>query len=444
MKPDSKSRQLLAKKFSRAQTLHREGALTQARSLYLSILAVEPDHVDALHFLGFLSHQMADSDTALKLIRKSLQLQPSNIPAINNLGNVLLDKGQLEEAEACYRKVIEQQPQEASNFSNLCVALRQQGRLEEAIEAGQTSVRMDPKSAMCWYTLGNAYKLAQRSGEAIDCFQRSVELNPRQPIAHDALCQVTYRLEGKSFLGRRRWKRTIRAYQQWLASDPDQQLAIFMLKALQNGSKLTRVPDEVIRAQFNKAASRFESRLERLEYRVPALMDGALQKHRGRGRGDLVVLDGGCGTGLCAAMLKRYANSLTGVDLSAEMMRHADKLGLYDELIEQELTAFMQAQTDRFDLVLYADTLCYFGDLHDVIAATCGALRRQGMVIFSVEKQSTGSGYQLHPNGRYTHTKNYIEKVLRECGFATLECNGESLRLELGRSVPGLIFVAQR
>ncbi len=438
-----KSRQLLAEKFSRAKALHQKGEFVQARSLYLSILELQPDHAETLHFLGFLSYQTGDSEASLQLIRKSLQLQPSNIAAINNLGNVLLDRGELIEAEACYRQVIEQQPQAASNFCNLCVVLRQQGRLEEAIAAGRTAVRLEPGLATAWYSLGNVYKVAERLREAIDCYQRCIELDPQHPVAHDALCQVTHRLESKSFLGRRHFKKTIRAYQQWLASDPKQPLAVFMLKALQGGGRLTRAPDDVIRAQFNQAAGHFESRLEKLGYRVPALVGDAVQHHLGEARGDLKVLDGGCGTGLCAPMLRPYAAALTGVDLSAEMMKQAAASGLYDELIEQELTSFVQQQSRCFDLAVYADTLCYFGNLDEVLKATAGALREQGSLLFTVEKATVEVGYYLHPRGRYAHSESYVETSLRESGFSAVKCREETLRLELGKEVTGLVVTAR-
>jgi len=448
LKPTPKARQLLANKFNRAKALYGEGKPGEARSVCQSILVLDPNHVDALQFFGFLAKQMGDLDEALKLLRKAVDLQPDNIQAVNNLGNVLLDRGDLAEAEACYRQVIEKQPQGASNYSNLCVVLRQQGRLDEAIQAGQTAVRLDPDSAMGWYSVGNAFKVAGRLREAIDCYQRSIDLKPQQPITHDALCQATYRLEGKSLFGRRRWKKTIRAYKQWLAVDPNQPLAIQMLESLKvggklGGGKLARAPDAVIRAQFDQSAPRFESRLKKLQYRVPELVDTALQQHLGAGNANLAVLDGGCGTGWCAPSLKRYASRLVGVDLSGEMLRLANETGLYDELIEQELTAFLKTQSGRFDLALYADTLCYFGDLGEVITATANALRAEGMLVFSVEQQATGSGYELHPNGRYTHARSHVEKVLKKGGFSIVACTEEVLRLELGRDVAGMMVVAR-
>jgi predicted TPR repeat methyltransferase len=157
------------------------------------------------------------------------------------------------------------------------------------------------------------------------------------------------------------------------------------------------------------------------------------------------VLDGGCGTGLCAPALKPYAAKLTGVDLSSGMLALARKTGLYDELAEAELTSYLSANKQAFDLVLFADTLCYFGDLAGVITATAGALRAGGTAVFTVER-AAGSGalppYRLHPHGRYSHTETYVRSVLAAAGFSAIEAEQQILRLEIGRDVAGLMVAA--
>ena len=50
--------------------------LAEAEEVYCKILAVEPDHPDALHFAGVLAHQQGRSDEGIELIERSLQLAP--------------------------------------------------------------------------------------------------------------------------------------------------------------------------------------------------------------------------------------------------------------------------------------------------------------------------------------------------------------------------------
>ena len=66
------------------------------------------------------------------------------------------------------------------------------------------------------------------------------------------------------------------------------------------------------------------------------------------------ILDAGCGTGLCGVLLKPLARSLTGVDLSASMLKKAKQRGIYDRLVEDEITRFLSEHVAAFDVVASA------------------------------------------------------------------------------------------
>ncbi len=51
------------------------------------------------------------------------------------------------------------------------------------------------------------------------------------------------------------------------------------------------------------------------------------------------------------------------------MLSRARERGVYDELIEAELTDFLGRHPQSFDLIVSGDTLNYFGDLGPVFAA---------------------------------------------------------------------------
>jgi predicted TPR repeat methyltransferase len=429
---------------SQAVALHRAGQRAQAGKIYRKVLKSHPDHPDALHFSGLLAHQLGDEKTALASIRRAIEVRPDYADAIKNLGNILLGEEQHAEAERCYRRVIELDPQDSTAYSNLGVACRYQYKFEQAIEAGTIATRMTPDQLVAWYNLGNTHKIAHNFKQAIACYQQAIRLNPMFSPAHDGLCRCTLALEQGARFGRRTLRKTIDAYQHWLECEPDSAIALFMLGAVKGENRLDRAPDDVVRKMFDQFAPNFEHRLGQLEYRVPRLIEDVLRR-RLEPAGRLAVLDGGCGTGLCAPALRPYAAQLTGVDLSSGMLALARKTGLYDELVEAELTSYLSANKQAFDLVIFADTLCYFGNLADVISATAGALRAGGTVLFTVERAAGSSEtlpYRLHPHGRYSHTETYVRSVLTAAGFSANETEDQTLRQEIGRDVAGLVVTA--
>jgi predicted TPR repeat methyltransferase len=437
----------LEAKFRHAQDLHQQGKRRQAAKLYRSVLNARPDHCGALHYLGLLAHQEGNGETAIRLLRSAIERQPGYFDAIMNLGNVLQEQERFAEAADCYRRAIALRPAEAATHTNLSVSLRRQERLEGAIEAGRTAVQLDPDYLIGWYNLGNAYKVAQQYNQAIACYQKAIDLKPDLTLAHDSLCQSTYQLESRSVLGRVTFSKTRKAYEQWLACEPDNALAQFMLQAIHGKEPMPRAPDAVVRSMFDQFARSFETHLEQLDYRLPRMLPALLQDLLGPPQASLAVVDGGCGTGLCAPALKPWARRLTGVDLSGAMLERARKKGLYDELFEAELTQFLQQQAGAFDVAVYADTLCYFGDLQEVLRASAQALGNRGSLLFTLEAaaaQDGSRGFRLHPSGRYTHTTAYVQQTLQACGFAQIVIRSDSMRTEVGKPVEGLVVAARK
>jgi len=117
---------------------------------------------------------------------------------------------------------------------------------------------------------------------------------------------------------------------------------------------------------------------------------------------------------------------------------------VYDELVKCELTAYLRDSSGAFDAIVSADTLVYFGPLQDVVAAAACALRPGGRLIFTVEEKvgdAGDEGYSISPHGRYSHSRQYVERVLMQANLRP-EIVSTQLRLEAGEPVPGLLVGA--
>jgi protein O-GlcNAc transferase len=165
--------------FESAMQHHRGGRLQQAERLYRQILAHQPNHAGALHFLGVIASQAGRNDVAVDLIRRAIALRPDWPEAYNNLGNALRASGQLDEAIAACRQAIAFNPDSPEAHYNLGNALSDKGQLDEAIAAYRRAVTLDPSHAFAHNNLGNALKEKGQYGQAIASFRRALVLQPR-------------------------------------------------------------------------------------------------------------------------------------------------------------------------------------------------------------------------------------------------------------------------
>lgn len=424
-----------------AMNAHQQGQHGEAERRYRAILATAPRHPDALHYLGVLLHQLGQRDAALASIKRALALSPGYVDAWNNLGNVQKELGQSVEAEHSYRAVIAARPTFAPAYNNLGVVLKAQKRYAEAADAYRQCLALAPEMANAWSNLGNALRAQHDMQGAMSAYYKTIELAP-----HNASTDA-YRNLGRALVTSGRHAEALAVYRQWQAQDPADAAIAHMVASLAEGPAPGRASDHYVQSTFDRFAGSFDEVLERLDYRAPAACHAILTSLLGSPSGTQAVLDAGCGTGLCAPFLLPYAHTLDGVDLSPKMLEKAALRNSYRRLDEAELTAWLAAHPAHYDLIVSADTLCYFGDLSDVVTNAAAALRAGGHFVFTLEETMDAVAapqFRLHPHGRYSHTEAYARHVLAQSGLTVLEVQQAVLRTELDAPVAGLAIAARR
>jgi len=174
----------LQQTFARALQHHQAGRLSDAERLYRQILAQQPEHADAMHYLGVIAQQVGRNDNAVDLIRRAIALKPNYVEAYNNLGNALKDNGQLDEAIMAYQQAIALRPAFAEAHNNLGNALKDSGQLDDAIKAYQQAIALRPAFAEAHNNLGNALRNKGQLDEAISACRHAISLKPNYAEAH--------------------------------------------------------------------------------------------------------------------------------------------------------------------------------------------------------------------------------------------------------------------
>lgn len=420
-----------------AIALHRSDRLREAEPLYAAVLAAQPDHPDALHFLGVLKHRQGASDEAVALIGRALALAPSP-DAYNNLGNVLLQTGRAEEAVAAYRRVVALHPDDAAAHHNLGIALQ---AVDQPVEAGialERAIALEPRQALFHYSSAMLWLRRGEPEMALPLFQVAIALDSKFNQAHLA------RIRAIRMMGNQPGA-ALQAVTEWLTLEPDNPVAQHY-RAVYSGEVPPRASDAFVRNIFDKYAASFDAHLGRLGYRAPQLLEAAIAQVVGEPRAALDILDAGCATGLCGPLLRPFARRLAGVDLAEAMLAKARERDIYDELSVGELTAFIAARQRCYDVIVSADTLVYFGDLAAVTLAATGALRDGGALAFSLERsaQANDLGYRLEQHGRFSHHPDYVRRVLTDAGLTVARIDAATPRNEGGVPVAGLVVVARK
>jgi predicted O-linked N-acetylglucosamine transferase (SPINDLY family) len=166
---------------------HRAGRLAEAETLYRQILQVQPNHADALHFLGVIADQSGQHELAIEWIRRAIALQPNSPAAHSNLGEAYRALGRLNEAIASYRNALALNPESVEAHNNLGLACVRQGRLDEAIAAYRRALELRPEWPDVHLNLGIALRLQGQPEAAEATYQRALQLKPNWPEAFNNL-----------------------------------------------------------------------------------------------------------------------------------------------------------------------------------------------------------------------------------------------------------------
>ena len=157
--------------------LHKSGDFAKAEAAYRKVLRYEPDHAEALHFLGLLSYQNGKNLEAIRYIEKAISLNPTSAIMANNLGLAFQAIGNVDAACSSYRQAIESNSRLPSAYNNLANALREIGNFKEAIANYRVAIQLSPNYAKAYNNLGVTLQAIGKEHKAIENFRNAISID---------------------------------------------------------------------------------------------------------------------------------------------------------------------------------------------------------------------------------------------------------------------------
>lgn len=126
----------------------------EAEKKYLAVLAIEPDHLDALVNLGNIYHRDGALKEAAACYRRALRINPDHVEANYNLANLLAEQRDLDNAILFYRKAIHEDGEFADAYFNLGRTLEKAGDPQGAGACWRRYLELEPDSEWADYIRG--------------------------------------------------------------------------------------------------------------------------------------------------------------------------------------------------------------------------------------------------------------------------------------------------
>ncbi|GEM_PF-5416560 len=207
----------------------------------------------------------------------------------------------------------------------------------------------------------------------------------------------------------------LQALNKSLAFDPKNEMALY-LKATYEGGQYAdgyaphTTPIPFILSKFSKRAATYSLEELEKEYEGDAelyeqIVDLNITPE--------VILELGCGTGLCGGLLSTLTSKLVGLDICPEMIEQAKETESksYADFIEADMRDhLLQQSVPAYDLIVAANVMPITGGLAAVMDGAAKALKPGGYFIFTAFALKATEGYRyISDIQRFAHSSHYLK-----------------------------------
>lgn len=413
--------------------------LNEAKNCYENAIKLNINYHIAWNNLGLIFNELNDYPKAFKCFKKAIKIKPNYFSAIFNVGNLYRKINRPHDALHYYKKAELIEPNNFNLLNCMGVISKELGQLENSGNYYTKALKYNPEFAEAHNNLGNLYNEIGDFKNATFSFNRAISINKNSAVFHENL--------GHAYLKNKQITHAVSCYENALILNPNNDYIKHLLSAL-IGENLPRANNVYVEKMFDQYAQNFEySLVKKLNYETPKLLVENLNRYVNPNLKKYDILDLGCGTGLSGLAVKHLSQSLVGVDLSEKMLAKAKEKSIYSKLIKSEISEFLsQSLNDCFNIIISVDVFVYIGELQEIFQRVFNILQINGFFAFSVEAliASDNNKYKLNQNGRYAHSKEYINNLVNIFDFKILDFKMDQIRLEDNFPVMGYIYVLQK
>lgn len=415
---------------------YKEEKWDEAIAYFRSSLKLSPAYIDALYNLGLAYGKKAEWDEAIRAYRLIVEHNPDHFAARYLLASALMHQNNFNEAIQEFLKIEENHPHHFETESNLATAFLKVGALKEAKMHYLKAHQLRPEDPQILYNLGVIHMQQDLIDEAIPFYQKALQHAPNSFAIHNNL--------GVAFLIKHHIAYALDHFKEALRLEPHNESLAYIVNMLTTRQELHSAPRDYIISLFDAYADHYDSHLmHALDYKLPELFKNAYLAVTKNQKKLQDILDLGCGTGLCGVLFKPFAKTLVGVDLSTQMLKEAKTKSLYDTLINQDITEFLQDKVELYDLILAGDVFVYIGDLQNIFALIKRALRAQGIFIFNTEISEI-KAFTMNQSGRFSHHADYIKELITQNEFDLLSAERQVTRIQNNTEAFGFLYVLRK
>ncbi len=417
-----------------------QNQLTEAAKK-LNILGKTDSHDPRLFILGSrLAQASGNAAGMLQAARKAHELAPEWPIATMRLAKVLEEQKQVPEAIKMANEAVEQATQQSTLdvglLSHASAIAQRQGYINLALKWLDTAEKLQPEDMIIRLQTARAFEVAEKHEEAINRF---TSLMDHLPGNADLLSSRMH-----SYLKSKQIDKAVFDGEALVQLEPDDERHRFFL-SYARGENPENQPAGIISTMFDGYAERFDKHLVvNLQYRLPQDVAQMIHSWHPDRKGD--VLDLGCGTGLLGACLGPIQGVLVGVDLSIEMIDKAIAHKVYDKFHHVDVIAALKATpADQYHVIAALEVFIYIGNLDEIVPNAFRVLVPGGRFVFSCELAEAGENdFNLQGTFRYTHRRDYLQRLMEESGFEDLVLEERTVRMHAGEPVRGLLVVGRK